>query len=213
MATVLDILGSIVIGSILVLISIRAMDNALRRFVNHNADAIVQSSLIGTTEIIQNDLWKMGYMVPEEEQDSIIIIAQMDHLKYLTFLDNNDTLADTIEYEITAFDTIDFIDTSLTFFGIERTIINTQSGTNAGQIGTITNNDVFQFFNQIGGSVVLNQEIKMVEVTLIATNPQIYLSEEVLLAQGPVERMVELRKLLKEAYWRQTRVISKNLRR
>ena len=213
MSVLIDIMGSIVVGAILVLVCMTAMERALKRFVNHNADGIVQNNLINTTEIIQEDLWKMGFLVPEGDQDSIIQIAQSDHIKYLTFLDNADTLADTIEYQIAAFDTIAFIDTSIVFFGVNRSVINTSTGTNTAQIGSIINEDVFRFFNQIGDSVSLLQEIRMVEVTLIASNPNIYLSNEVLVAQDPVERMDALNDLLRESYWRQTRVISRNLRR
>ena len=213
MTVIIDYLGGMVIGGILLVIAMSAMDSAMKRFVNHNADAIVQSNLVATTEIIQEDLWKMGYGVPERQQSQIIQNAQQDQLKYLTYSDSLDTVADTIEYAILPSDTVTFIDTSLTFYEIRRTLKNSQGSSITGQIGTITNNNVFRYFSQSGDSATLNLESKMVEVTLVALNPRIYLSNELLLAVGPVERMIELRKILRESYWRQTRVISKNLRR
>ena len=61
--------------------------------------------------------------------------------------------------------------------------------------------------------IKLVQSIKMVEVTLVAMNPNVYLSDEVIAANNAVDRMVEIQKLITGSYWRQTRVISKNLRR
>ncbi|MDP8209117.1 MAG: hypothetical protein P9L92_20810 [Candidatus Electryonea clarkiae] len=226
MATMLDILGSMIIGSMLLLIAITAMDNAVQQFVNHNADAIVQNEMVSLTEIIQHDLRKMGFGIPEAEQNSILQIGQPDHLKFLANLNINsdyyaaqhgnihiDAIPDTIEYSIAAFDTIDFIDTSIVLYSVIRTVKVTQESPSSGHIGSISNDEVFSYLDQLGNETGVLQATKMVEVTLIAMNPDIYVNDEVLLALTPVERMNELRKLIRQSFWRQTRVISKNLRR
>lgn len=207
-------MGGMIIGSILLLIAMTAMDNAVCQFVNHNIDAIVQNELVETTGIMQYDLRKMGYGIPENQQANIIQIAQPTRVKFLANLNTSvDAIPDTIEYYIAPFDTITFIDTSFVLYGINRTVKVSGASAQSGQIGSIANNAVFRFLDQIGDSAEVNQSIKMVEVTIVAMNPNIYVSEEVLKAAGPEERMSELRKLVRQSYWRQTRVVSKNLRR
>jgi len=224
MQTMIDILGAMFIGAMLMLVALKAMDNGLQNFVNHNADAIVQSELATTSQILQNDLRKMGYGVPESQQGSILQIAQPTHLKYLSHLNhdidylnpggsNIDNVIDTIDYNITPFDTVTFIDTSIVLFGVNRTIKVSGSSALSSVIGTTTEDTVFRYLNQAGIEVSMAQATKMVEVTLIAVNPNIYVSDEVLAADNPQDRMVELRRLLRESFWRQTRVISRNLRR
>lgn len=214
MDTIIDIMGSMIIGSILLLIALSAMDGAVRQFVNHNVDAIVQNELVETTGILQYDLRKMGYGIPENQQADIIQIAQPDRVKYLANLNSpTDEIPDTIEYFIAAFDTVNFIDTSFVLYGINRSVKFSNGISQSGQIGAIANNAVFKYLDQIGDSAEVAQAITMVEVTIVAMNPNIYVNEEVLLAATPEERMTELRKLIRESYWRQTRVVSKNLRR
>jgi len=224
MSTIIDILGAMFIGSMLMLVSMKAMDNGLQQFVNHNADAIVQEELASTSQIIQNDLRKMGYGIPEAQQDEILQIATPTHLKYLSHLNhdidylnpggsNIDQIVDTIDYQVTVLDTVTFIDTSIVLYGIHRTVKVGGASILNSIVGTTAEDSVFRYLNQAGQQVAFTPATKMVEVTLIAVNPNIYISNEVLAAENPEDRMVELRRLLRESYWRQTRVISKNLRR
>ena len=226
MSSMIDIIGGIMIGSILLLVSMTAMDNALQQFVNHNADAIVQNELASLSDIIQDDLRKMGYGIPEALQTQIINVADSSRLVFISNLNLDrdyyesvhgnlhiDAIPDTVEFVVTAFDTITFIDTSIVLFNINRTVKVSQEATVSGSIGTISNNNVFRYLDQVGQEVTYQPATVMVEVTLIALNPNIYISDEVIAADNPVDRMRELRKLLRESYWRQTRVISKNLRR
>ena len=75
------------------------------------------------------------------------------------------------------------------------------------------NPEVFRYLDQVGNVTAIKQAVDIVEVTLIAVNPNIYLGDQLLTATTKVQREAELRKLAKESYWRQTRVISRNLRR
>ncbi len=226
MATFLDIIGSMLIGSILLLVSVRIMDSSLRDFINHNADAIVQSEMAGLTRIIQADLRKMGFGIPENKKAEIIQIAEPTRLRFLANLNMErdhydavhgnqhiDFVPDTIDYRLAPKDTVVFIDTLIVFYDLVRTVNVSQESDATGPIGTVVNNSIFRYLDQIGQPVQIIQSTKMVEVNLIAMNPDIFINDEVLSAAGPTERMVELRKLLGESFWRQTRVISKNLRR
>lgn len=222
MSTLIDIMGAVVIGGILLLVAMTAMDSGLQSFINSNADAIVQNELADLSRIMQHDLRKMGYSIPEAASDSIIQIAQPGRLKFITNLNQDqpypgtsgtDTTPDTIDYQVVAYDSMDFIDTAIVLYGLNRSVNVVGKATSNGQVGTITNSDVFRYLDQAGNEVSYIPATKMVEVTFVSLNPDIYLNDEVLLASDPVTRMTELRKLIKESFWRQTRVVSKNLRR
>ena len=75
MATLIDIIGGIFIGGFLLLIALSATDTATTEFFNYNSDAIMQQNLAKTSKIIQYDLRKMGYGIPEAAQDSILNVA------------------------------------------------------------------------------------------------------------------------------------------
>jgi len=224
--SMLDILTASIIGAVLLLVGIKAMDNAVQHFVNHNADAISQNKLSDLNQIIQADLRKMGYGIHEAEVGTIIQTAQPTHLVFLSNLNLDfdyyihihgnqhlDNIPDTIEYIIAPFDTVVFIDTSLVLYQISRTVKVTQESIVSGVVGIIANNTVFRYLDQGGEPAPIQSATRMVEVTLVTMNPEIYRSSELLEAGNPGERMNILRRLIQASYWRQTRVISKNLRR
>ncbi|MFH0883214.1 MAG: hypothetical protein V2A56_09540 [bacterium] len=222
MQSLIDIMGAMFIGGILILVAMTALDSGLQAFVNNNADAIVQNELADLSRTMQFDLRKMGYSIPEAQSTSILQIALTNRLKFLTNLNLSepyngtggiDSTPDTIEYRVTPFQTYNFIDTSIVLYGLYRTVKVVGHATETLQVGTITNTDVFRYLDQAGNPVVYIPATKMVEVTFVSLNPEIYLNREVLLASSPQERMTELRKLVRESFWRQTRVVSKNLRR
>ena len=221
-STLIDILGAMIIGGLLFLISMSAMDSGLERFVNQNADAIVQNQIAEMSDIVQYDLRKMGYGVPEASIPNVIQVGTSNRLKFLTHLNREnpfegvggtDNVADTIEYQVIASDTISFIDTSIYLYRVNRTVSVSGHAVESRMIGKVASPAVFRYLDQVGNPVGSIAGTKMIEVSLMALNPDIYLNEAVIAAAGPTERMRELRRLLRESYWRQTRVVSKNLRR
>ena len=84
-------------------------------------------------------------------------------------------------------------------------------------MGTIGNSDVFRYLDQLGDPVPIIQATRMVEVTLTAYNPRIILSPDMFSGGNSAEdvefRKQELRRLLRASFWRQTRLVSKNLKR
>lgn len=209
MAAIFDILGATFVGGILVLILLTAMDENMQSFVNHNADAIVQNELATMTEIVQSDLRKTGFNVPEYED--VFIIADSARVRYLADIDMNGVV-DTVEYNVLPLDTLDFIDTSLALFSVNRRI-GSLSGARSWQVGTILNSNVFRYLDQSGNDVTYIQATKMVEVTMVALTPDVYLDQDYYNAMNPEERQRALNNLIELSFWRQTRVISKNLKR
>ena len=225
MAEVYDIVASMIIGSMLVIMTLTALDSGITMFHNYNSDVISQDEIANLAEIIQYDLRKVGYGLPELEIEDVVLIAQYNHLKYIAHLNKDadfyaaihgnvhiDAVVDTVEYYIQPADTLDFIDTLIVIYDVVRIVKVSQETVESGPVGRIVNDSAFVFLNQMGTPVTVMAAIKMVEVTLIAFNPNIVLSTEFLKLQGQ-ERLDELERLLRESYWRQTRVLSRNLRR
>ncbi len=229
MTSMLDYIMAMIIGGAILLITITVTDTSTREFLNYNSDAITQINLANMSSVIEYDLRKMGYGVPEGER--ILFVAEPNHLKFIAHLNRDfdyyghiiphkDNIADTIEYLITVAEVIDYGDTSLTMYKITRTLKITGEGVKSTDIGRIGNGRVFRYLDQIGNPVDPGTELiasKMVEVTLTAFNPRVVLSPELVKKEvsgmDQEFRKKELRRLLRTSFWRQTRLVSKNLRR
>lgn len=219
MSSILDIIGGLLIGGMILLLTLAATDRGTREFFNYNSDAIVQNQLATMAYIIEYDLRKMGFGIDEVQQGTILQIATSNHLKFLTQLNNKtDVTPDTIEYNVVSDETIDYGDTTLIMYKVWRTIKIPGQQSKIQMIGKIGNNNVFRYLDQIGNPAEITQATKMVEVTLVAFNPRIVLSPEFVTTQidsiqGAELRKKELTRLLRPSFWRQTRLVSKNLRR
>jgi hypothetical protein len=230
MTTFLDYITAMIVGGAILLITITVTDSGTRDFFNYNADAISQINLANMSGIIEYDLRKMGYGVPEGEQ--VIFTAQPNRLKFIAHLNrefdyfghiipHKDNVPDTIEYIIAPAEVINYGDTSITMYKVTRRLRITDEGERITDIGRIGNGRVFRYLDQIGNPVDPGTELvasKMVEVTLTAFNPRVVLSPELVKRdmsniQDVEYRKKELRRLLRTSFWRQTRLVSKNLRR
>ncbi|MDZ7262130.1 MAG: hypothetical protein ONB05_08505 [candidate division KSB1 bacterium] len=219
MTSLLDIIGGTVIGGLILLVALTATDRGTTDFFNFNSDAIVQNNLARMAYITEHDLRKMGFGIHEMQQATILQIATPQHLKFLSQLNyQTDVIADTIEYTIVPDDTIAYEDTSLVMYKVWRTVKISGQQPSTLMIGKIGNPEVFRYLDQIGNPVEIMQATKMVEVTMVAFNPRVVLSPELVCAQinameGKELRKKELTRLLRPSFWRQTRLVSKNLRR
>jgi hypothetical protein len=231
MATLIDIIGGIFIGGFLLLIALSATDTATTEFFNYNSDAIMQQNLARTSEIIQYDLRKMGFGIPEAFQSTILNVATSNRLKFLAHLNSDpdatvniaavttfDNIVDTIEYVALPFDSVTYYDTTVTTYQIQRTLKISPNYSHTMTVGVIGNQQVFRYLDQIGNETAFIPATRMVEVTLTAFNPRIFLSRDWVDSKltdptNVAVREKELRRLLRASYWRQTRLISRNLRR
>ena len=213
MASILDIIASTIFGGLLVVMTLTAIDSGVTQFFNYNSDAIVQSQLAETANIIQYDLRKVGFGIPESQQDSVLAMALPNNLKYISHLNFfSDQIIDTVEYIIQVYDTLDIPDTLIVMYDVIRIVKISGAAIDSGSVGRIGNDSIFIYLDQIGNPASIIMEIKMVEVTIIAFTPDLVLSQEFLKLSG-LERKEELERLMRESYWRQTRVLSRNLKR
>ena len=232
MSLVLDIIGGLFIGGFLMIIALTATDTATTEFYNYNSDAIVQQNLSRMSDVIQYDLRKMGFGIPEQFKNTILQVAQPNHLRFLSHLNSSptckiddpnvttiDNTVDSIEYRVVQFDSVDYGDTVIVTYQVRRDIYISPAYHTSIGIGIIGNPNAFRYLDQIGRPVATMSQIQMVEVTLTAYDPRIVLSTDWIdsrvneVGYNEEFRKQELRRLLRASYWRQTRLISKNLKR
>jgi hypothetical protein len=232
MAILIDIIGGLFIGGFLMIIALTATDTATTEFYNYNSDAIVQQNLAQMSNVIQYDLRKMGFGIPEQFKHTIIQTAQPDQIRFLAHLNSSptckindpnvttiDNVVDSIEYRVVPHDSIDYQDTVIVTYQIRRNIFVSPGYTSSIGIGIIGNPSAFRYLNQIGKPVAVMSEVQMVEVTLTAYDPRVVLSTDWVdsrineVGYNEDFRKRELRRLLRASYWRQTRLVSKNLKR
>ncbi|MBN2366305.1 MAG: hypothetical protein EH225_10130 [Calditrichaeota bacterium] len=231
MSIVIDIVGGLFIGGFLMVMALTATNNATTEFFNYNSDAIVQQNLARISQVIQYDLRKMGFGIPENQSHTILDIAQANRLRFLSHLNSDpdckvnipavttiDNFVDSIEYRILPYDSVDYGDTVIVTYEVSRHIYVSPSYQQTMTVGIIGNPLAFRYLDQVGQPVGSITMTRMVEVTLTAYDPRIVVSTDWVDSRlndisNAAYRKQELRRLLRASYWRQTRLISKNLKR
>jgi len=99
-STLIDIVGSMVIGGMLMLILFRLQDNATKNSYNYGGEAIVQQNLVEVVQLIEHDFRKIGYcrdwsQIPDPSK--AILTADSTSISYLTDLDDDGTV-DSLRY-------------------------------------------------------------------------------------------------------------------
>jgi hypothetical protein len=99
-STLLDILGSIIIGGLVLLILFRVNTSATSNLYTNTSEANVQSAMISVGQVLEEDFRKIGYCkdwtkIPDPTK--AILFADTSSIKFLTDL-NNDGNVDTLYY-------------------------------------------------------------------------------------------------------------------
>lgn len=234
MSVLIDIISAAVVGGMLVLIALVTTDNGTQELVNYNAAKVVQLDLEQTTQIIEQDIKKIGFGIPETEQGNVLQTVLGNELKFLTHLNLNaetkmplpgvttyDNIVDTIKYTITHYKAIDFGDTIVNLYNVKRSVNITSLKTLNATIGKIGNANIFTYLDQIGQTASSAAEVRIVEITLSAFNPKVLLSPSLVQNDEDLEANVqaansesrkrEIRRLLRGSYWKKNRLILRNL--
>ena len=98
--TLLDILGSIIIGGILMTIAWRLSDAATEKTYNNSGELALQQNLATVAQIIEWDFRKIGYCADWNklpDPTKAILYADTSSIKFLTDIDADGTL-DSIYY-------------------------------------------------------------------------------------------------------------------
>ncbi len=92
-STILDILGSIIIGGILLLILWRLDDSATQSMINNGQDVALQRNLTNVARILEYDFRKIGYCTNAAQlEDSAITQADSNSITFLSDEKNAGTL-------------------------------------------------------------------------------------------------------------------------
>lgn len=98
----LDIIGSVIIGGILLTTLFRMSDRAAERTYNQSGDLTVQQNLATVVKILEFDFRKMGYCADWTklpDPTKIIVYADSNKIKFLTDVDKNGSV-DTMSYYV-----------------------------------------------------------------------------------------------------------------
>jgi hypothetical protein len=200
MVVLLDVLNSIIIGGFIILMSFGILDSTNRFLYSHNDDLIVQESLTSINSILEYDMNKMGFAVPEGQD--VILLADTTRMRFLADL-NRDWHPDTVEYYLGAVSEL-----ANTQNPDDRFLYRKVNGQPASgwAIGVVT---VFhlEYLNQDRITLDISNPItwkmiKLIRTTLRIENPAVY-SEET----SPNKNEY------RTVFWQETNLASKNLRR
>ncbi|MFA3784060.1 hypothetical protein ABRY23_13450 [Melioribacteraceae bacterium 4301-Me] len=99
-STLIDILGSTIIGGMLLLILLRINDSAVENTYTYGGELIVQQNLVDLVELLEYDFRKIGYCkdwqaIPDPSK--AILFADSNSISFLTDV-NSDGIPDTLHY-------------------------------------------------------------------------------------------------------------------
>lgn len=101
-STIIDIIGAMVIGGIMLLTLFRVNDNVVQNFFYYNADFILQRDLVDIILIVEGDLRRIGYCSDPDNlipPNRTILHADSNAITFVTDLSMDGSL-DTVEYRI-----------------------------------------------------------------------------------------------------------------
>jgi hypothetical protein len=105
-STIIDILGSMIVGGMLMLILWQMNDSAAKNLYNFGGELILQQNLATTSEVIEYDFRKIGYCenwAKIVDPSNSILLADSDKIQYLTDIypdGDPDGVIDTLFYRL-----------------------------------------------------------------------------------------------------------------
>jgi hypothetical protein len=205
MATIFDIIMSILIGGILLLMVLSANDLTAETSYTLKGDLFVQENLVSVVQIVEGEVRNMGYNVPDTM--AAVVTAKDTAIGFLEDINLNGSI-DTVRYF-----TGPVSELAGTQNDSDRLLYRQVNNGTKNAVGVVTRFQL-RYFTQ-GEAATLTQPIasvdlgsvKIVEITLEVQNP--YAEYRPLSQVNPGERNA----LYSSSMWRQTRLASQNLRR
>ncbi|MCF8241341.1 MAG: hypothetical protein K9J16_08130 [Melioribacteraceae bacterium] len=197
-SSLLDVIGSFLIGGMLFMILLRMNDAAVENTYTYSGELIVQKNLVEVVSLLEHDFRKIGYCADWEklpDPTDAIIAADSNRIKFQTDVDSDGNI-DTLEYKTG--NKSDLSSTPNPNDRILYRILNNESpkGSN---LGVTEFNMVF--FNALGDTIHLPVNVPSEIYTM-----QINITVENVAAYGADYG------LDKSAFWRQIRMAARNLR-
>lgn len=194
-STLLDILGSMIIGGILLTITWRLSEAATAKTYNNSGELALQENLATVAQIIENDFRRIGYCSDWNkfpDPSKAVLFADASSIKYLTDI-NFDTNMDSIRYYLGP--TSELLSTPNPRDRVLYRIVNNETPV-ASNLGVTQFRLVY--FDALGDSI-----------TPPITTPGLIASVEINLA---VESVAAYDTAYSSAFWRQIRLVARNLK-
>jgi len=194
-STILDILASIVIGGILMMITWRLSDAATEKTYNNSGELSLQQNLATVAQILENDFRKIGYCSDWNkfpDPSKAIVFADTSNILYLTDIDLDSDM-DSINYYLGP--TSELSSTPNPRDRLLYRVLNNESPL-ASNLGVTQFKMVY--FDALGDTIY-----PPITVAGSITSIEINLS---------VESVAAYDEKYSSAFWRQIRLVARNLR-
>lgn len=195
-SSLIDIIGSTIIGSLLLIILLRMNDTATQNTFTFAGDFQVQQNLVSAVQLLEHDFRKIGYCrdfakipIPSEA----IIMADSTSITFLTDITPADGVVDTMRYYLGSVD--DLSETTNPRDRMLYRVINSQpaKGSNLG----VTTFKI-TYYNALGDKIdfpiLVPGEIYTMEIDVKVENTAAYNQQ------------------YSNAFWRQIRLAARNIR-
>jgi hypothetical protein len=199
MLVVLDIIGSTIIAGFVMLMGLRMNANMATSNGSYKADVLVQESLVSLVDAIEYDFRKMGYRVQDPTQ--VILRADTTHITFRGDIDDNGTV-DTVEWYL------------------DRFVTSTPNPRDRILVRKLWSNGNSYTSASLPGVTVFSLKYLNHESFPPVSVGQIWIVETSLRVESPYrvqDRVVESQDYglwtYSAAFWRQTRLASRNLKR
>lgn len=194
-STLIDILGSTIIGGMLLMILLRLNDASVQNTYVYGGELMVQQNLVEVVRLLEHDFRKIGFCkdwekIPDPTQS--IIAADSNSISFLTDVDSDGTI-DTMKYYTGP--TSELSGTANPRDKMLYRVVNNETpiGTNLGvtQFQMIYYNALG---NQISFPITVPSEIYTMQINITVENPAAYDNQ------------------YSSAFWRQIRLAARNLK-
>ncbi len=201
MAVILDIVGSVVVAGFVLLMGLRMNSTMVNSRDSFNADVTVQQNMVALVQAIEYDFRKMGYKVTDPTE--VILLADTSHIRFAGDM-NDDGVIDTVDWQLGPELTSSPNPNDRLLY---RTVSPsaTMGGAAVVSVPGITEFKL-RYLNQEGLPAVTLGQIWLVETTLRLESPW-KVQDRTVLDQSYENWGYSA------AFWRQTRLASRNLKR
>lgn len=192
---IIDLVGSIIIGGLIMLILFRMNDAAVENVYNNGGELSLQQNLSVTAKVLEDDFRKIGYCsdwgkIPDPSKS--ILLADSNKIKFLTDVDDNGTV-DTMYYYLGPTSELTVTPNPRDRFLYRVLNHDTPRGINLG----VTQFKLI-YFDALGDTINLP----------IAVPSEVYTLEINL----TIENVAGYNEKYSSAFWRQIRLVARNLR-
>lgn len=202
MAVLLDLIGSMTIAGFVLLMGLRLNMNIANSDTSYRSDVIVQENLVSLVQSIEYDFRKMGYLV--EDPTTVVLRADSNHVRFLGDV-NHDNWIDTVDWYVgpPIVSTPNPKDKML-----YRRMGSTRPFSTPQIIGSLPGVVLFnlRYLDQTGSPTPWKSNIWIVETSLRVESP--YKVQDRMVSDQLYDNWS-----YSAAFWRQTRLASRNLKR